>query len=149
MDAVTDEFGDCVCTSSPVGAAAERRVSPFDAHLYIEVEQVGGVVVLSLDGEIGAYTLPTLQARIEAALKHSAASIVVDLADVPFLDAEGIGALIRARKRAQVDGGALLLAQVPEQGRKTLAVKGLASVLPCFPTVGDAVTFLDARTAAR
>lgn len=119
-----------------------------EAHLYIEVEHVAGVVVFGLHGEIDMYTLPTLQARIEAALKHDAASIVVDLADVPFLDAEGIGVLIRARRRTQVDGGTLLLAQAPEQARRTLAVKGLSAILPCFPTVQAAVMFLD-RTAAR
>lgn len=121
-----------------------------EADLYIAVAAEGRVAVLRLHGEINAYTIPALRARIEAALEHDAWSVVVDLELVPFLDSEGVGALLRAQRLINgTSGGTLLLADVPDQGRRTLEVKGLAEMLPCFPTVGAAVAFLESWPGAQ
>ena len=125
--------GDCVC----------RSAAPPAAGLYIEVAQDGRVTTLRLYGEINAYTVPTLWARVEAALTHEAWSLVVDLEHVPFLDSEGVGTLLRAQRLVNgTTGGTLLLAAVPAQGRKTIKVKGLDSLLAAFPSGADAAAFL-------
>jgi anti-anti-sigma factor len=110
--------------------------------LYIEVDGASRIPVLHLHGEITVYTLPTLHGRIEAAMEHGAWSIVADLEQVPFLDAEGVGAFIRARKLTQANDGTVVLAAVPTQGLKSIEVKGLELLLPCFPTVAEAVALL-------
>ena len=133
MDTATGGYGS--------GAPASP---PCEASLYVEVRQAadGRVAVLSLHGDLNTYTVPTVWARIEAAVAHGTWSLVLDLAGVGFLDAEGIGILIRAKRLAALSEGTLVLAEVAEQGRKTLRVKGLAEVLPVFPSVAAAVTFL-------
>lgn len=122
------------------------------AHLFIDAERVervpaGPVAVFELHGSTDTYTLDRFDARIGTALNHGAWSVVVDLAGVPFLDAEGIGTLLRAQRLIHyASAGTLLLVAVPEQGRKTLRMKGLDTLLACLPTVGDAMAFLDAWT---
>lgn len=114
------------------------------AHLYIEIVSAGRVTVFRLYGELNTYTLPSLRSRVETALEHDAWSVVVDLECVPFIDSEAVGTLLRAQRHIHgASGGTLLLAAVPEQGRKTLRVKGLESLLACFPAVADALAFLD------
>jgi anti-anti-sigma factor len=129
--------GNCVCMAGPNPEA-----------LYIEVSGTSRIPVLHLDGEITVYTLPTLHARIKAAIEHGAWSIVADLEEVAFLDAEGLGAFIRARRLTQTNGGTVVLAAVPAQGQKSLEVKGLELLLPCFPTVADAVALLESWSEA-
>lgn len=130
MDAVTGEAGQR--TATPAGGAV----------LDIETSRHGRTTVLRLSGSLDAYTVPLLTARIDAAFTSGAYNLVVGLAGVPFLDSEGIGVLLRARTRAQRGGGNLLLAAAPAQARRTLAVKGLALVLLCFPSEPAAVEFL-------
>ncbi len=132
-DTVTGVLGDCVCS----GAA------PSAADLYIEVPEHRRVTALRLHRKINAYTRQMLSSRVETALRHGARSLVVDLGHVPFLDAEGIGELLRSQRLVHATtGGTLLLAAVQKQGRKTLAVKGLDSLLAAFPTDADATAFL-------
>lgn len=123
-------------------------MSPVDTDLYIEVE-AGHVATLRLHGALNAYTIERFASRVEEVLKDGAYSLVVNLADIPFLDSEGVGALLRARRRVQAGGGTLLLAEASEQARKTIAVKGLALVLLSFADDAGAVKFLASGLGAR
>jgi anti-anti-sigma factor len=134
---LTHICGDCACATVPP-----------EADLYVEVGSSGRVTTLRLHGTLNTYTIGMLADRVEAALKHGAVNLVVSLGNVPFLDAEGVGALLRARKRVQLGGGTLVLADAPEQARKTIAVKGLSIVLLCFAAEDVAVEFLTSWRAA-
>lgn len=126
-------------------AHAPTETAPADAQLYIEVEAAadGRVAVLRLVGILNLYTAPVLAERVEAALKRGVWSLVVSLADLDHIDAEvGVGALLRALRRAQMGNGTLLLAEVPEQVRKAIKVRGLGAVLHVFLTEPLAVSFL-------
>jgi anti-anti-sigma factor len=117
-------------------------------HLYIEVglrsTPVGDVAVFETCGGIDAHTRERFRTQVEAVLAQGAWSVVVNLKGVPFLDAEAIGVLLRAQRLVHATtGGTLLLATVHEQGRRTLEVKGLGSLLACFPSDAEAVVFLE------
>ncbi len=108
-------------------------------HLYVRAEReaapVGDVALLKAFGGVDVSTHQAFHTRVDAELARRAWSVVVNLADVPFLDAEGVGELLCAQRLVRgTTGGTLLLSAIREQGRKTLEVKGLSSLLTCFST---------------
>jgi anti-sigma B factor antagonist len=56
----------------------------------------GEAVVLSARGVIDLLTVPTLSDCLQAAVQDVAGPVVVDLAEVSFLDSTGLNALIKA-----------------------------------------------------
>lgn len=82
------------------------HVSPAD-EFDIDVTHVNGRVVVAVSGEIDLDTAPVLQTTLEAleATNH----IVIDCANVEFIDSTGLAVLLRQSSRAKESGGALFL----------------------------------------
>ena len=57
-------------------------------------------------------------------------TIVVDLAEVTFIDSAGLSALIRLRKRVAPAGGAVLLRNASRQIRQLLSITALDRAFP-------------------
>ena len=67
-----------------------------------------------------------------------AATLIVDLSGVPFVDSVGIGALVGAYVSRQRDGRKLALVGVSDRVSASLRVSGLTQFFPMFPTVDAA-----------
>lgn len=63
----------------------------------------------------------------------------MDLAELDYIDAAGLGVLVRALKRARQGGGDLPLAAPQELVRKVLTATGLIDVFSVYPSVEHAV----------
>ena len=70
---------------------------------------------MSLAGEIDMSSVGTL-AQTLASLSRTAPSVVVDLADVRFLDSTGIAVLVIAHRRAVAAGQALTVVNARRRG---------------------------------
>lgn len=99
----------------------------------------GGVVVVTVSGELDIATAP----HLDEYLIHLSASghhrLVLDAEDLTFCDASGIRVLIRARARASGDSGWLRLAALIPRLRRILAMPVLMASLPMFDSVSLAV----------
>jgi anti-anti-sigma factor len=89
--------------------------------LILRVEQHASGPVLHIKGEVDLATAPLLRER----LLGLEGSVVVDLADVAFLDSTAISTLVVARKRLVRDGGSLTLRNPSDLVVRTLEVSGL------------------------
>ena len=69
----------------------------------------GGYVVVALRGELDLVDAAAVAAALGAVAAREP-RIIVDLAGLEFIDASGVGALARGRRRARNAGGDLLLA---------------------------------------
>jgi anti-sigma B factor antagonist len=58
------------------------------------VEQLDGVVVVRIDGELDLLTVPELQMGLYPAIAGSAGAVVIDLAGVQFLSSTGLRLLL-------------------------------------------------------
>lgn len=68
--------------------------------LTVASEQMKGTVVLAAEGEIDAYTMRALREALEKALEGSGQdSVVVDLAQVSFMDSTGLALMLNAARR--------------------------------------------------
>jgi anti-sigma B factor antagonist len=83
----------------------------------------------------GALTLHTLFPFQEAVRADKAATLIVDLSKVSFVDSVGIGALVGAYVSRQKDGRKLALVGVGERVSASLRVSGLLQFFPMFPTI--------------
>jgi anti-sigma B factor antagonist len=89
----------------------------------------GRDVVVSVRGEIDLCSAPYLdQALAELIDEQGNLSIVVDLEHVEFIGSTGVALLLRARERAHVRGGEVILARPSSIARRVLEISGVLSV---------------------
>jgi anti-anti-sigma factor len=101
------------------------------------VETVDGSVVVRLGGELDLYNAEEVRAALTQAIEGSPRRVVVDMAEVEFVDSTALGVLIEARSKLGRDGLALAAPQLDT--RRTLQVSGLDRHLPVHETVEDAL----------
>lgn len=88
-----------------------------------------GVVVLRARGDLDAYTAPGLRSELHAATEGEATLVVVDLADVTFIDSAGLGALVGAHRRMREADGALRIVRPPDLVARAFELTGLDEIL--------------------
>ncbi len=92
--------------------------------LTVDVRQVGEAQVVTLAGELD---LATGRGLADTLADIAGPTVVVDLADVTFMDSSGIGALVRARQRISARGSSMIISRPQPRVAKTLEIMGLAS----------------------
>jgi anti-anti-sigma factor len=102
----------------------------------VSVERAGGSVVVKLAGDLDLYNTEQVRAALASAADGSPERLVVDLAEVDFIDSTALGALIDAHRRLQ-DG--LRVASPQDPVRRALQVSGLDRHLKVHDTVDDAL----------
>jgi anti-sigma B factor antagonist len=109
-------------------------------NLLVEESERGSWTVLAVKGEVDLDTAPQLKGRLKEALDKGSANIVVQLAEVAFLDSSGLGVLIGALKRCKEAGGILALVSPRRPVRKVLSITGLDKVFPIHDSVDEATS---------
>jgi anti-sigma B factor antagonist len=99
----------------------------------------GDAVVLHQTGDLDAYTAPELRARLHEATDGRARHVVVDLADVTFIDSAGLGALVGAHRRMQEGGGRLSIVRPPPLVARAFELTGLDEVFDLCDDRGEAL----------
>ncbi|MBI4260659.1 MAG: STAS domain-containing protein [Actinobacteria bacterium] len=107
--------------------------------LDLQTERRDGVSVVSLRGEIDVYTAPRLRQALIDLIGEGATDIVVDMAEVDFLDSTGLGVLVGGLKRVKAKEGSLSLVVTQDKILKIFDITGLSKVFPIFGTVDEAV----------
>ena|SRR5690242_21800045 len=102
------------------------------------VEQRDGAIVVKLGGELDLYNAPVLRKALLEAAREAPERLVLDLAEVEFIDSTALGALIEARGSLPERRG-LLLAAPARETRRALQVSGLDRHLPVHDSVEDAL----------
>jgi anti-anti-sigma factor len=88
-----------------------------------------GTVVVAVDGEIDLETAPRLANWVSDALTSSPKKVVLDVAQVTFIDSSGLTALILGHTEAARAGAELVLRSVTRQTYDLLLMTGLDQVL--------------------
>ena len=96
------------------------------------------VAVLHPMGRLNMVASPAFKSQVEETVAAGRNRIVVDLAEVTFIDSSGLGALIAGLKATRQADGDLRLAEVPEQVMTVLRLTNLDRVLRAHATVEDA-----------
>jgi anti-sigma B factor antagonist len=107
--------------------------------LSLSTRTVAGHRVLEVGGEIDVYTAPQLRERLIALVESGDRRVVVDLANVEFLDSTGLGVLVGALKRLRGVDGEFSLVCAQERLLKIFRITGLDRVFTMYGSV-DAAT---------
>jgi len=97
----------------------------FGASITIEANRSS----LGIRGEVDIATAPTLRGLVQLLIDQGSTQIVLDLANVTFLDASGLGVLSAASARLVRMGGGLTLRSVPRNVQRTLEISGVAALI--------------------
>lgn len=105
---------------------------------------VGGVVVMSVVGELDMSTAPKLRQQLLGVIADASDRplIVLDLAGVDLLDATGLGVVLDGVKRVRLRGGDLALARAEPQVRRDLEITRVIEILPVHESVAEAIASL-------
>lgn len=93
--------------------------------------------LITVTGEVDLATSPELDTAIIAAIDAAAASVVIDLSDVSFMDSSGLGVIVRALKRCREAENDLDLVITNERVLKVFGITGLDQVIPIHASIQD------------
>ena len=103
-------------------------------------KEVNGVTVLELVGRVtlgeGSNLLRT---RLKDLLSQGKTRMVLDLAEVSYIDSAGLGTLVAGFTSAQNQGASLKLANLTKRFNEQLHITKLVTVFDVFNTVQDAI----------
>src|ERR1041385_9113176 len=117
-------------------------VSPLREPPVRAVEDRNGGVVIHLAGELDLYNADEIRSAIVEAIGAGDRRVVIDMADVEFVDSTALGVLIEARPKIGADGlrpPRPPLAAPQLETRRALQVSGLDRHLSVHDSVDDAL----------
>src|SRR3981189_3091603 len=108
--------------------------------MQIEERAVGDVMVLDLKGRI---TLgegdELLKDKINSLLNQGRGKLVLNLAEVPYIDSAGLGEIVRTYTTVSRQGGGLKLLNLTKRITDLLSITKLLTVFETFESENDAV----------
>lgn len=118
----------------PYGLCQGRRVE-----FAVEVTERAGRSVVSASGELDAHAAPLLQAEVGPLASVPGGALIIDLAEVSFIDSTGLGVLIQALKHTREAQGRLDVVVASPRVLKVLGLTGLDVVIPLHSTLDEAL----------
>ncbi len=103
----------------------------------IETKEMGGAIVVSLEGEVDLEHSPQARKALLDAVSENK-KVVVDLSGVSYIDSSGIASLVEAFQTARKSGGEMILAMVSESALRVLQLARLDKVFTIAATVEEA-----------
>jgi anti-anti-sigma factor len=99
-------------------------------HMQLSIERTGAAVTIRVGGEVDAAEASALVVAVNRALCDGAKSLVIDCAQIEFIDSVGLNALVEGHRRATIHGSSLTIATPNRLVVRMLGLAGLQDVLP-------------------
>ena len=122
-------------TEKFVGSPAVVSMEYMDFNIKKHPGKYKGQTVLVLQGPLTRTTLVEFEDVIRA---EKAATLIVDLSGVPYVDSDGLGAIIKAHVSLSKSERRLALAGVPDRLQALLKVTGVGQIITSFPSTKEA-----------
>lgn len=104
------------------------------------VEQHDSAVsVVHLGGRLDITSAAEAKRLFAETVEGGISRLVVDLADITFIDSSGLSALVSGLRTSRQAGGDLRIAAAGDQPTAVLALTTLDKVFRLYPTVGEAL----------
>jgi anti-anti-sigma factor len=100
----------------------EQAVGP---DLVLTTDRDGSRAVLTVRGELDAYSAPGLEDQIARLVAEHINEVVLDLSQTGFLDSSGLRAILTAQRRLGESGGEMRLRAPSEPVTRLLEITGL------------------------
>jgi anti-anti-sigma factor len=100
----------------------EQVVGP---DLVLSTDRDGNRAVLTVRGELDAYSAPGLEDQIGRLMSEQVEEVVLDLSQTAFLDSSGLRAILTAQRRLTENNGRMALRAPSEAVSRLLEITGL------------------------
>lgn len=107
--------------------------------LRVNIEHRGPVAVVKLTGAAQMDNTNFLRDQLVDIVDEKTPQLVLDLADLDFINSLGLGAIIAAYLRCRRHNGAVKVVAPKPAIQEILAVTKLTSLFPVLPTVDEAI----------
>ena len=106
----------------------------------IEKRKNGNVTILDLKGKIlSGEGIEELRQTIDATIKQNEKQLVLNFAEVPYLDSTGLGEVVRSYTTLKKAGGTIKIMNLTNKVQDLLSVTKLITVFETFENENDAV----------
>jgi anti-sigma B factor antagonist len=113
-----------------VGRRGDHPIArPTISPIRIATERAGGVIVVTLHGDVDLESAGDVKQALTGSIENGAATVLVDLTGVTYVDSAGLGAIVGAAKRARASGATFCLCGLQGDVRLTFTVTGLITHL--------------------
>ncbi|GGH87610.1 anti-sigma B factor antagonist [Pullulanibacillus pueri] len=92
-------------------------------------KKVDGGELLTISGELDAYTAPKLKETILPLVDVERASVTLDLKDTDYMDSTGIGVIIAAYKQSCKRNGTLVVQNLTPRVSRLFDITGLSEII--------------------
>jgi anti-sigma B factor antagonist len=122
----------------------DKKATLNPARFEVGNEELDGVRVIAVSGELDLSTAPQLEEPLEEALASGDSALVIDLSACEFIDSTGIALIVRAWQRLDRDtegngSGRFALCGLSDQVRRLLEITGLESSIPTHQSRDEAL----------
>ncbi len=108
--------------------------------MHIHERAVGDVTIIDVNGRM---TLgegqELLRDKVNSLIQQGQKKLVLNLAEVPYIDSAGLGEIVRTYTTVSHQGGALKLLNLTKRIQDLLAITKLLTVFETFDAEADAV----------
>ncbi|MDL4819599.1 STAS domain-containing protein [Actinomadura opuntiae] len=108
--------------------------------LEVTARSHAGRAVVRLRGELDIAGSDELRRRLDAARREHGDHLILDLAELDFMDSQGLSVIVGCYKAATAAGGSLTLAGPRPIVRRTLEITGLNRRIPVQATLEAALS---------
>jgi anti-sigma B factor antagonist len=117
-----------------------RREAGGNGGMHIHERPVGDVMIIDLNGRM---TLgegqELLRDKVNSLIQQGHKNLVLNLAEVPYIDSAGLGEIVRTYTTVSHQGGALKLLNLTKRIQDLLMITKLLTVFETFEAEADAV----------
>jgi len=107
--------------------------------LAITIESQGATTVVQLVGDVDLHVSPQLRTQLKELTKNKHPLIVVDMAQVPYIDSSGVATLVECLQGVSRYGGKLRLAALRRQTLSVFEISRLDTVFAIFENLERAI----------
>lgn len=109
----------------------------------ISVNVSEGIALVTVVGRVDSSTARDWEFGLVDAVKEGDGRVLLDCGELSYMSSAGLRGLLVASKRADADGGQIVLCRAADRIREVLEVSGFVRFLKLFETVDEARSALD------
>jgi anti-sigma B factor antagonist len=106
----------------------------------VNIEERDGTVIVQPIGDVDLANSTELRSHLKDALQRSSTGIVIDLANVNYMDSSGVATLVECLQTTRNSGMSLRLCQLTERVLSVFQIARLDGVFEIVNTMEDAMT---------
>ena len=107
----------------------------------IEERPTDGVMILDLKGKLTiGEDVELVKDKINSLIQQGEKKLLLNLAEVPYVDSAGLGEIVRTYTTVNRQGGSLKLLHLTERIEDLLAITKLLTVFDTFDSEQDAIS---------